>query len=175
MGTRGIWVFIPEGKSSSGSSGEAFNLILGLVVIGLIVSFIAGFIRPTYEYSAYDEETNKTFFLKYQKWVFGDEVNGIYTYIVGDATEHGVPISEEDRPKTCFKGTIKDGNMYLVYKDLNSDGQINDLKPIYCKSNRATLSWLDFDLYGGRNWFSFFWERWVIDEFKPYQGFRTQP
>ena len=175
MGTRGIWVFIPEGKSSGGLGGEAFNLILGIVVIALIVSFIAGFIRPTYEYKAYDEETNKTFFLTYQKWVFGDEVSGIYTYIVGDATKHGVPASEEDRPDTCFKGTIKDGHMYLVCKKLHSEGEIMNLKPIYCKSNRATLSWLDFDLYGGRNWFSFFWERWVIDEFKPYQGFRTQP
>ena len=172
---RGIWVFIPEGKSSSGLGGEAFNLILGIVFVALIGGFIAGFIRPTYTYTAYDEKRDKTFFLIYQKWVFGDEVNGIYTTIGGDATKHGVPTSEEDIPEACFKGTIKDGHMDLVCKKLNSDGEITNVKPIYCESNRATLSWLDFDLYGGRDWLSVFWERWVLDDFKPYQGFRRQP
>ena len=63
MGMRGIWVFIPEGKSSSGLGGEAFNLILGIVVIALIVGFMAGFIRPTYEYRLMMRKQIKLFFL----------------------------------------------------------------------------------------------------------------
>ncbi len=176
MGIRGTWIFIPDRNSGSGD-GEIVGIILTIIAVCLIFGFAFGFIRPTYEYEAYDEKSNKTYFLMYQKWIFGDEVNGIYTTVYGDVTENGTSTSFEDKPESCFKGTIDgNGDMVLVCKKINNpDGEVLNVKPMNCSSNRASLSWLDFDLYGGRNWLSVPWERWAFDEFKPYDGFKTQP
>ncbi len=171
-----VLIFVPLG-------GGIYSFIFFI----LMLAFMSSFIRPTYEYIGWDERTNKTYVVNYQKWLFGDSIYGGYTYYGHRVEEY---VSEESYKKmksevsNYFRGTIDDNGIitgdltlfivtpkwyekhksYSSYLGVEIDAHMSDegvekivIDMPMIKVGDGEVTINGATIKGGRAWFSTFW------------------
>ncbi len=149
----GIWVWVPNRRSSN-DGGCLIFILIPLVIIG---GLFFGFLRPKYEFaSSSDRGLNKYYYyIEYQKWIFSDSVYGIVHFDL--VNDFGIIYDG------YFKGKIENDKIRCtVHQKDDSSKPFKELEINLI--NDSTISINGKEFFGEKDWMSVPWNINTNDE-----------